>query len=343
MNLDLAVIGRGAVSPSGIGVAALRENPPEPTMTAEIRRPGRTWPVLRVEPSSPELARWQREPRLRRCSPVTLFLVEAAEQALAGASPADRAETGLIVAFSAGCVAHSRRFFQDMIREGRNFASPALFPETVFNSPGSHVAAALKLNGAACALVGDESAWIGALKTAAIWLRQQRVTQVVILGAEEFDPIALDAYACARWLRSSTGAFLPSEGAGGILVRLAKAGDTCVISAVRDGFIYRTKAQATAAAENLFRVIDPKLPCVSTARGTWLEALENKILRARVTLPNDDSPHLGQAFTASTAWNIIRALDRLNGKMPVLALPIWGLNHELGMIALACGPSAEAL
>ena len=106
---------------------------------------------------------------------------------------------------------------------GQKSASPALFPETVFNSPASHVASVLGLNGAAYALVGDETAWVAALQTASVWLRQERVEQVLVMGAEEFDPVVLDAYRSARWLRRQNGAtgFLTSEGAGRTLVRRA--------------------------------------------------------------------------------------------------------------------------
>jgi hypothetical protein len=221
MKIDLAVIGQGAVSPAGMGVDALLHREPVPVSVAGLGQPDQPWPVLRVDVKDPAFVRWQGEPRLRRASSITFFLVEAAEQALAGVSPADRAETGLIVAFSAGCITYSRRFFEGIVTQG--MASPALFPETVFNSPVSHVASVLNLNGAAYALAGDETAWVAALQTASIWLQQERVRQVLILGAEEFDPIVLDAYRSARWLRRQNSArgFLASEGAAGILARRA--------------------------------------------------------------------------------------------------------------------------
>src|SRR6201999_2236874 len=105
--------------------------------------------------------------------------------------------------------------FEGILKHGQRTASPALFPETVFNSPGSHVAAVLGMNGAVYALVGDETAWIGALKTASVWLRRGRVKQVVVMGVEEFDPLVLDAYRSSRWLRESAG-FLTSEGAAAV-------------------------------------------------------------------------------------------------------------------------------
>jgi 3-oxoacyl-(acyl-carrier-protein) synthase len=331
MKLDLAIIGEGAVTPAGIGVKALRQNRPSPVMTAQVGSSRQTWPVLRVDLKAPELRRWEREPRLRRSSPLTLFLTEAADQALAGISPAERAQTGLIIAFSAGCLVYSRRFLEGIVKEGQNRASPALFPETVFNSPGSHVAAALKLNGAVYALVGDETAWIAALKTAATWLRAERVSQVLVLGAEEFDPLVLDAYRSARWLRRSSP-FLASEGAAGLLLRRARPEDSRVISTACDGFIYRTPREAAAAAQKVFAGIE--LPCYPTAGKNWLGRLEKKMMAGRPPLPGDEPPYLGEAFTASAAWNTLRAADRLSAEVPALALPLWGLNHQLGLVEL---------
>ena len=334
MKIDLAVIGQGAVSPAGTGVEALLHREPVPTSVAALGRPDQPWPVLRVDLKDLAFARWQREPRLRRASSITFFLVEAAEQALAGVSPADRAETGIIVAFSAGCIAYSRRFFEGIVTQG--MASPALFPETVFNSPVSHVASVLGLNGAAYALAGDETAWVAALKTASVWLQQERVRQVLVLGAEEFDPIVLDAYRSARWLRRQNSAqgFLTSEGAAGILVRRAGPEDARIITTARDGWIYRTQKEAAAAAERLLGESDPALPCYRSARRNWLGSLEKKVTEKRPFVPIDDPPYLGEAFTASAAWHTLRALTCLNDHLPRILLPVWGLNHQLGLLEL---------
>jgi 3-oxoacyl-(acyl-carrier-protein) synthase len=334
MNLDLAVIGQGAVSPAGIGIDALLHGTPTPTAIAETRSPGQTWPVLRVDQKVPAFARWQKEPRLRRASPITFFLVETAEQALANVSAAERAETGIIVAFSAGCLAYSRRFFEGIVKQGQKTASPALFPETVFNSPVSHVAAVLGLNGAAYALVGDETAWVSALITASTWLRQERVKQVLVLGVEEFDPLVLDAYRSARWLGTANG-FLASEGAGGILVRRSQPADPKNITTARDGLIYRTKKEAALAAEHMLRAVDA--PLFPTAAHTWLAPIETALTADRARIENAALPHLGEAFTASAAWHTLRALHFLNSETPRILLPVWGLNHQLGALELNFG------
>lgn len=328
MNVDLAIIGQGAVTPAGIGVEALLQAEPKPVQVASVSRPDQTWPVLRIELKAPAFARWQREPRLRRASPITFYLVEAAGQALADLDAAARAQTGLIVAYSTGCLAYSRRFFEGIVTQGQKTASPALFPETVFNSPASHLVSVLGLNGAAYALIGDESAWVSAIKTAAIWLKRGRVKQVLVLGAEEFDPVVLDAYASARWLGRK--GFLTSEGAAGILVRPATASDAVVISTAHDGFIYRTKSEARAAAEKLMARTDAKLRYYPTAQHNCARSLETNSAANRPAVDTHTHPYLGEAFTASAAWNTIRAARHLDAGS--LLLPVWGLNHQFASL-----------
>jgi hypothetical protein len=334
MKLDLAITGQGAVTPAGIGLEALRAAKLTPSPMEEFCCPGEAWPVLRVDMKDPAFARWQREPRLRRASPVTFFLVEAAAQALGGATAEERAQTGLIVAFSTGCLAYSRRFFEQIVRQGQRAASPALFPETVFNSPVSHVATVLGLNGAAYALVGDEGAWISALITASVWLREGRVRQVLVLGAEEFDPLVLEAYRSARWLRrDNTRGFVVSEGAAGILVRVADDNAAPRITRANDGFIYRTKKEALEAAGELLGATQSSTQLLRTAQHNWAGRIEEGLAADRPLLP--EAPYLGEAFLASAAWRTLQAADLLSSSCPRLLLPIWGLNHQFGLLELA--------
>jgi 3-oxoacyl-(acyl-carrier-protein) synthase len=332
MKTDLAIIGQGAVTPAGVGLKALLTGQPAPHATASLGDPKKTWPVLRVDLKDPALARWQQQPRLRRASPLTFFLVEACDQALRGSTAADRAATGLIVALSAGCLVYSRRFYEGIVRQGARAASPALFPETVFNSPGSHVASVLGLDGAAYALVGDEASWAAALKTAAVWLARGRVAQVLVLGVEEFDPLVLDAYRSARWLGRTGSGFLTSEGAAAVLLRAAQTGDTSRITRVKEGLPYRTRAEAAHAAADLLRDVDPALPCFRSAAHNWFAPHEKSALRHRATFPATPAPYLGEALTASASWNTVRALATQPAGRAVL--PLWGLNHRVGLLEL---------
>jgi hypothetical protein len=330
MKLDLALVGQGAVTPAGIGAAAFAREP-QAEAVPFVGQPEKQWPAFRVDPQAPALARWRSEPRLRRASPISFFLVEAAEQCLAGLSAEERRATGLVVAFSTGSLVYSRRFYAAVAREGRGAASPALFPETVFNSPVSHVATALGLGGAAYALVGDETAWIAALKTAWLWLREKEVTRVVVLGAEEFDPIVLDAYRAAGWLRRGSR-FVPSEGAGGVLVRAAEAGDVKVLTEGEDGFPYRSRREAEEAARRALAGIDPAHGVLPSARRNWLAPVEAVATASRIAA--DPGPYLGEAFAASAAWATLRALSQLDTH-PQILQPVWGLNHQVGTLQFA--------
>jgi hypothetical protein len=333
MNFPLAVVGRGAVTPAGIGLEALRAGRPERVLLSSVRNAKLAWPVLRVSANAPELARWQREPRLRRASPLSLFLIEAAAQALGTATEDERAQTGLLVALSAGCLVYTHRFFEGVLAQGRKMASPALFPETVFNSPGSHVAATLRLNGAASVLLGDETAWLAALRMAAVWLKQGRVRQVLIVGGEEFDPLMLDAYRSARWLgrpgMAGARGFMPGEGAAALLLRAAGPGDAPMIDGVRDGFLHRGGDSAARAAEKLFAGIEAGKTIWRTAAHNRMGALEEKMCAGRPgAAAVDPGPYLGEAFTASAGWQVLRALEAKAD----LVLPFWGLNHQLGRL-----------
>ncbi len=331
-QLDLAVIGTGAVSPAGVGVAALK-NAPQPVETPFLDGSGKTWPVLKVDLKDAAFAGWQKEARLRRSSPISLFLIEAAEQALAGAglSGEERKRTGVVAAFSTGSLVYSRRFFEAILRQGRKAASPALFPETVFNSPLSHVAATLGLGGAAYALVGDETAWIAALKTAWLWLRQGEADQVLVLGAEEFDAVILDTYRAAGWLGKKSS-LRPSEGAGAVLVRAARAGEGAVIAAGTDGQVYRNRHQLETAGKQMLADQAEGALLFQTATRQGTKKIE-EALAPRFRRIDQDVPYLGEAFAASASWQTLRALALGKTDGPLL-VPVWGSNHQIGLLEL---------
>jgi hypothetical protein len=155
------------------------------------------------------------------------------------------------------------------------------------------------------------------------------VRQVLVLGVEEFDPVALDAYRSSHWLQNG---FAPGEGAAGILIREATPEDALMISDARDGFIYRTRKEAAAAARELFGKAEAMLPVFPTASFTWAAPLEAVGLAGRTSIP-DAGPYLGSAFTASAAWQTLRAL-RHPGPAQKIMLPLWGLNHQFGALVL---------
>jgi hypothetical protein len=106
-----------------------------------------------------------------------------------------------------------------------------------------------------------------------------------------------------------------------------------MIASARDGFIYRTRKETSEAAQALLATADPVTPLLRTAQHNWLAGLEEQLAKDRPITP--DTPYLGEAFLASAAWRTLQALSLLGPSLPRLCLPIWGLNHQFGLLELA--------
>ncbi|MEI7774662.1 MAG: beta-ketoacyl synthase N-terminal-like domain-containing protein, partial [Verrucomicrobiota bacterium] len=203
-----------------------------------------TYPVSLTDTSLQEFTEWSRAPRMRRSSHISYFLIEAARQALAGAPHIDLSRTGVVVSFFLGCIDYSVRFYRQMNKDGRRFASPILFPETVFNSPISHAVSILGLGGPVYSQIGDKASWASALRTAECWLRNKTADNVLVISAEEFDPHELDAFEAAGWLKR--GNLIPSSGAGALLFSRMHS-SSIQISNLSDGNVFFSRKDGTAA------------------------------------------------------------------------------------------------
>ena len=331
----VAVIGQGAVSPAGEGIQALLQNEPVSDSSLASLRASHTghYPVKRVDPKLPGLIKWSQESRLRRASPVALFLVESAAQALAQWDSPAGARVGLVGTFFCGSPAYSRRFFEQTLRNGQAAASPALFPETVYNSPLSHAAAILGVDGAAYALVGDESAWVEAVRVAATWLARDEVDAVVVVAAEEIDIIAVEAYVAAGWLHPGKP-FRPAEGSAAILLRRPQAGDNIQIDTIHLGCSYRNPAEARRAAHECFDQFFPTIPVFPSAGHSWLEPLARDVMASR--LASLRTSYLGEAFVATAGWNTLRALNTPPPQRNEWVIPAWGQNHQISALKVTC-------
>jgi 3-oxoacyl-[acyl-carrier-protein] synthase II len=305
--------------------------------------------VFCVDRTQEPLASLQNEPRVRRASPITLFMLAAAQQALAAVPAINRDRLGIVAAFNTGVVVPTRRFYEGIIKSGARFASPNLFPETVFNSPTSHVAAVLGVAGPCYSLVSDDAAWVSALRVAASWLANGLVEHVLAVGATELDPVAIDAYVCGGWLppHGRTG-FVPSEGAAALLLCRANSHSGLRIEQLADGFTFRSRSEARRAALELVGAASPPRSrpgrggdaaptiVVKTARHNWFSGFEEELHRkhgfASVALP-----YYGEAFPASAAWNMIYAAEMARKDRGKVLLPVWGLNGECSALLLAAG------
>ena len=316
----VAVAGMGAVSPRGCGVDRLfSDELPALSRVELLSDTSQSVPVFAVPVADENLTKWRKHPRLRRASPLSIFMAEAASQAVATLSDAEKARTGIVAAFSTGSNIFSRRFFTDVIQQGQSFASPALFPETVFNSPTSHIASILGITGACYSIVGDDTAWCEALKVAALWLDSGLVDHALVIGAEELDAITLEAFVASGWLSASGGAdgFIPSEGAGAMLLNRSSAPALEIPGRM---WPYRSPAQAREA---IAECLDGRSTLPISARSWIAELCEGE----------RSANYLGEAFTASASWETLRALQK--GGSGTLLIP--GLNQAVGRLDLLRG------
>src|SRR4051812_43767563 len=196
-----------------------------------------------------------RNPRLRRASPISYFSVAAGLAALEHAGitvdPDFSARTAIIFAVSSGSVVYTRKFYEGVVKNGANTASPMLFPETVYNAPASHLAAQLGIDGYSYTVVGDNSVGFSALKLAEQLLLAGEADHCLVVSAEEIDWVLCEAYRDWRFAGSAspavpyskhpTGALL-AEGAGAIL--LSRGQGLAEVPQIHDGqpFTNRTEA-----------------------------------------------------------------------------------------------------
>jgi 3-oxoacyl-[acyl-carrier-protein] synthase II len=322
-SLELAIRGMGAVLPAETPQCMKGLH----AMTGEHA-------VLCVDRTQEPLATLQNESRVRRASPITLYMLAAAQQALAASPAIRRDRLGIVAAFNTGAVVATRRFFEGVIKLGQRFASPNVFPETVFNSPTSHVAAVLGVAGPCSSLVGDDTAWVNGISVAAAWLANGLVEHVLVIGAEELDPIAIDAYQRAGWLSPPprTG-FVPSEGAGALLLGRAESGKELRIAQLVEGFTYRHHADASPAARECIAQFPQDAMRCRNAAHSWFHSIEEQLPGGKTL----SLPYRGDAFVASAAWSTIDATEAVRREGGRILLPVWGLSGQCSALLLAAG------
>ncbi|MBX3745438.1 MAG: hypothetical protein KF833_09010 [Verrucomicrobiae bacterium] len=301
---DVLVVGLGAVSPAGWGVAALRaaiaSGAPLTPDRADSPAHLPTLGVHRV-PLPGLRPPWAGHPRMRRAGAITRFAVAAALEALGldsegtpGPLP-DAARTGLVFCTMTGGVVCSRRFHQEAVQDPRT-ASPLLFPETVFNAPASHLAAILGLTGRVQTEVGDPTCLIQAFDTALLWIGTNRVDRCLIVAAEEADWLTAHALALRYPGRVS------AEGAGALL--LAREPD--------DGALARIGAVAPAAQRPEAALMQALGMATGPADGGTInprqwDARPRGGRHHPVPGSGDPLANLGEAWAAGAAWRMIEA------------------------------------
>lgn len=304
--MSLKILGSGWVTPVGrlhAEVVSRLEN----NLPATPSRPeGYENDVLPIDPASVQDVAGL--PRLRRSSAISHFAVASARDALAG-QPQDAGELAslpLLFIAGDGSVAYTRRFYQDVVERGPGAGSPILFPETVYNAPASHVAAALGLRDEALTFVGDSAAALAALDSASALLRSRKEKRCLLVAAQELDRINASAY--LRW--HLTRNLLPSEGAAALL--LEAADHSPGIAFTHAGYSFGSNRDA---AEKLLRVlgeIPPDLTpdaCVSNMADSRIAKMERDAVSQAFPEISfiSSGPFFGESLAASAMQQVIFA------------------------------------
>lgn len=306
--------GSGAVSPAGWGqeklLAALRSG--EVPASQTIERPGWTCPltVRRVPAPSPRPA-WAAHARMRRAATISQFAMGAADEALRDSGAGS---LGIVYCTTCGCVNYSRRFYDEVLRDP-TVASPLLFPETVFNAPASHLSTVLGTAAVNYTLVGDTGVFLHGLALAAGWLEAGRVERCLVVAAEEVDWIIADAL--RHFHKSATLA----EGAGAVLLtRERTAGTFAELECVTDPEPFATHGRQSQRVDALQRVANALPTGIATPA---------------------DAACLGEGFSASTAWQVLAAIDAARrSQLPRATVCVPGAYQETIGASFTIHPAA---
>jgi 3-oxoacyl-(acyl-carrier-protein) synthase len=220
-----------------------------------------------------------RNPRLRRSSAISYYAVAAGLAALADAgvelNASTAARTAVVFAVSDGGVIYTRKFYDQIVKQGANAASPLLFPETVYNAPASHLAALLGIDGASYTLVGDSSVGLAALHFGAQLLALADIDRCVVVGAEECDWILCEAYKTWRMARAPL-----AEGAAAVV--LSREGRWKVRTHAGATFFHQREAQAALERVLADFATEPVADLVvSSSNQTFVDRAERAALNPR--------------------------------------------------------------
>jgi hypothetical protein len=329
MKNPVSILSFGLSCPGGTSPEALEDFSKWPIESVPEAGGRGLHEVARINISAEPVNRWRMKPRLRRASPLSHHLIEAIAQTLEARPDIDPARVGVVGAFFFGCLEYSVRFYKGLSTDGRRFASPILFPETVVNTPLSHVVAELGIRGPVYSQVGDTSCWVSALRTACLWIENSDIDHVIVAGAEEFEPHLLDAFHSLRWF-TKRHTLRVAEGAGAILIGRQTPSAIADITRITDGHSFRTRQQARTAGAECLASFDPSIPVLETATG-WIAETASSLLHKRQVISLSDGPRR-EGFTASSAWNTILAARQR--QHPRVVIPHWGLSQNIAAVEI---------
>ena len=335
----ISITGTGAVSPAGWGVEPFMQalgdgRTPEPEILCRSHAGIEVeTPVLRV-PKPADRSVIPKHPRLRRASPLARYLAAAAAEALGAARreqiAAGELRLGIICVLVNGCVNYSNRFYGEVL-DDPSLASPILFPETVFNAPSSHLSALFGATGPNDTLIGDASAFFPALELAADWLGRGDVDACLVVGGEETDWLSAEA------LRLHSRRFLPSEGAGALLLEAGTGAGAVELAAVPDPVSVRSvggEAEALRELRDALGVEDDGATLLVDGRCgvPRRDRHENEAWSGWRGLRYSPLMRLGEAMGASAPWQALAAVEAVRRGAARRSVAVYSGSRAAGML-----------
>ena len=273
--MSAKIAGMGWVTPLGAGLDEVwsRLETGERPVAQEMTSPHSTKTHLAFTVPPKTVEALGRNPRLRRSSAITYYSVAAALAALENGgitmTPEIAERTAVVFAVCSGPVVYTRKFYETVVLQGANAASPLLFPETVYNAPASHLAALLGVTGNTYTLVGDGSVGLSALKFAEQLLAMGGIDRCIVAAGEETDWILCEAY--REWR------FPVTLAEGGAALVLAREGPIA-LDPIHEGVTFFRQSEAPAAIRKVCRDLSgaaavPGL-IVGCGDGTFIDVAE---------------------------------------------------------------------
>lgn len=273
-------------------------------------------------------------PRLRRSSSISQFVVGAALEALGGKWEPDRhGRLGVIVCVLSGCVGYSRRFYEETLKDPAT-ASPLVFPETVFNAPASHLGAFLGNTGINYTLVGDTGTCLVGLGTAAGWIADGRVDSCLVVAGEEMDWLTADALS----LFDQHACF--ADGAGALLLTRTPA--RVKLECITSEHLFAIHGAATAAkkmrAELLGAGTSGVLVDGAAAQGR-LTRVERELWQDWTGERIRPKPVTGEGLIAGAAWECALGCELVQRGKPRALISVVGTHQQAIGASFVSGPS----
>lgn len=343
-TLDCAITGWGSVSPAGWTSGALHDAVAAGTALAHqsvTRCEGATLRHIRPVPALAELPAWMKHPRLRRCTTVARFAVHAAVQALGEARLAEvqsgSRRVGIIFCTMNGCVQFSRRFYAEAL-ENPAFASPILFPETVYNAPSSHLAGLLGSTAINYTLVGDSAQFVRGIELGRMWLQDGIVDGCLVVAAEELDWISDEA------LLLFGKKLVAAEGAAAVFLERPSSAGGIRIEALTEALTFGSQLSREAAALQM----RAELPSAEGAKlfdglgaGDRADRAEQQAWRELGSAGTHVRRVIGEGFSATSGWQTVLACEALDrGECPRAIVSAVGLNEQAIGLALSTTPTS---